>query len=193
MTSHITLRPPEYLVLTKLKGLAKLKGYMPDLPGPDPLFSLDIGLCSSLPVSPSSCRPPPPPRTLPSCGVWMTPPRLLSSVWLPIACSCYSLSKRSDKGLAAKKGGIGGGPKVNWLVSSRSDSRTFMCRWKTPFSHSMPLGLSKWMPSEDALSGRECSIMLATSSSLTGSTLLGCICLLISLRLRTRSFISLAF
>ena len=107
-----------------------------------------------------------------------------SSPFIGVAPSCLLLLllelslesvlplKRSDKNLAAKKGGIGGRPQVNWPVSSTSDSRRFMCLWKTPFSHSMPLGLSKWMPSKDASSGRECSIMLATSSSLTGSALL---------------------
>ena len=32
-----------------------------------------------------------------------------------------------DKGLAAKKGGIGVVPKVNWAVSSMSESRMFVC------------------------------------------------------------------
>ena len=81
---------------------------------------------------------------------------------------------------------------MKWALSSMSDSRKFMCFWKTPFSHSMPLGLSKWMPSEDASSGRERSIISATSNNLTGSTLLYWICLIISLMLRSFSFISLA-
>ena len=35
--------------------------------------------------------------------------------------------RRLDRGLVAKKGGVGGGPKVNWAVSSRSVSSALMC------------------------------------------------------------------
>ena len=52
---------------------------------------------------------------------------------------------------------------MNRAVSSRSDSRSLICLRKTPFNHSKPLGLSRWMPSEDELCGRESSILRATS------------------------------
>ena len=70
------------------------------------------------------------------------------------------------------QGEFGGGPNVNWAVSSRSASNSFMCLWKTSFNHSTPLGLSKWIPSEDASSGKDRSIWPATSNNLTGRTLL---------------------
>ena len=126
---------------------------MPYLLGLGPLFSLDIRLCSPLLVSlSSSCPPSPPPRTLPSSGVWTNPPRLRPSVWLIVAYSCCSLSFLSSR---------------SFLPNDRTKARKIMCLWKTLFSHSITLGLSKWMPSENASSGMECSIMLATSSSLT--------------------------
>ena len=89
-------------------------------------------------------------------------PRCLLLLLIELFLESFLPPKRLVKDLAAKKGGNGDGPKVNRPVSSKA----------TPFSHSVPVGLSKWMPSEDASSGRECSIILATSSSLTGSTLL---------------------
>ena len=85
-------------------------------------------------------------------------------------------STLTPRDLVAKKGGIGGGPKASWDNSSGSASSVFMCLWKTPFNHYTPLGLSKWMPSEDTSSGKDRSIMSATSNNLTGSTLLCCIC-----------------
>ena len=62
--------------------------------------------------------------------------------------------RRLDRGLVARKGGFGGGPNVNWAASSRSASNSLMCLWKTSFNHSTPPGLSKWIPSEDASSGK---------------------------------------
>ena len=67
--------------------------------------------------------------------------------------------RRPDRGLVAKKEGTyRGGPKMNWAVSSKSDSRMFMCLWKTSFSHSVPLayrnGCHPRMPFEmDAIRG----------------------------------------
>ena len=49
--------------------------------------------------------------------------------------------RRLDRGLLARKGGVGGGSNVNWAVSSRSASSALMCLWKTLFNHSTPLGL----------------------------------------------------
>ena len=80
--------------------------------------------------------------------------------------------RRLDRGLVVRKGGFGGGPNVNWAVSSRPASNALMCLWKTSFNHSTPLGLSKWIPSEDASSRKDRSIWSATSSNLTGRTLL---------------------
>ena len=80
--------------------------------------------------------------------------------------------RRLDRGLVSRKGGLGGGPNVNWAVSSRSASSAVMCLWKTLFNHSTPLGLSKWNPSEDASSRMDRSIWSATSNNLTGRTLL---------------------
>ena len=80
--------------------------------------------------------------------------------------------RRLDRFLVARKGGSGGGPNVNWAVSSRSASSALMCLWKTSFNHSTPLGLSKWIPSEDASSGKDRSICSATSSNPMGRTLL---------------------
>ena len=79
---------------------------------------------------------------------------------------------RLDRDLVARKGGFGGGPNVNRAVSSRSASNSLMCLWKTSFNHSTPLGLSKWIPSEDSSSRKDRSICSATSSNLTGRTLL---------------------
>ena len=80
--------------------------------------------------------------------------------------------RRLIRGLVARKGGFGSEPNVNWAVSSRSASSALMCLWKTLFNHSTPLGLSKWIPSEDATSGKDRSIWSATSNNLTGRTLL---------------------
>ena len=58
---------------------------------------------------------------------------------------------------------------MNWAVSSNSASNALMCLWKTSFNHSTPLGLSKWIPSEDASSGKtDRSICSATPSNPTG-------------------------
>ena len=44
--------------------------------------------------------------------------------------------RRLDRVLEARKRGLGGGPNVNWAVSSRSASNALMCLWKTSFNHS---------------------------------------------------------
>ena len=80
--------------------------------------------------------------------------------------------RRLDRVLEARKGGFGGGPNVNWAVSSKSASNALMCHWKTLFNHSTPLGLSIWIPSEDASSGKDRSLCSATSSFPMGRTLL---------------------
>ena len=73
--------------------------------------------------------------------------------------------RRLDRVLEARKGGFGGGPNVNWAVSSKSASNALMCLWKTSFNYSTPLGLLKWIPSEEASSGKAArSICSATSS-----------------------------
>ena len=101
--------------------------------------------------------------------------------------------RRLDRSLEVRKGGFGGGPNVNWAVSRKSASNAFMCLWKTSFNHSTPIGLSKWIPFQDASSGKDRSICSATSSNPMGRTLLWCICLTTSFRFRTFVFISIAF
>ena len=64
-----------------------------------------------------------------------------SSPSIGVAPSSLLLLLLELKGLVVKKGGIRGGPKVNWPVSSRSDSSRFTCLWKTPFSHWKTPGL----------------------------------------------------
>ena len=68
-------------------------------------------------------------------------PGCLVRLLLEMSLESTLVPRRLDRGLRAKKGGIGGEPKVNWAVSTRSDSSEFMCLWKTPFNHSVPMGL----------------------------------------------------
>ena len=80
-------------------------------------------------------------------------PGSLVRLLLELSLESTLAPRRLDRGLMAKKGGVWGGPKVNWAVSSRSASSVLMCLWKTLFNHSTPLGLSKCMPSSASSSG----------------------------------------